>query len=103
MPHPGHAGYPADDQVAQNGRIGSPVRRDLVYRALQMRSSDAASDANDAPRLRAIIADDDPFARRMIKDALQRSEIVVIAEATNGREAVELCLHYRPEVLLMDV
>jgi NarL family two-component system response regulator LiaR len=53
--------------------------------------------------MRAIIADDDPFARRMIKDALQRAEIVVIAEAQNGREAVELCLHYRPDVILMDV
>jgi NarL family two-component system response regulator LiaR len=56
-----------------------------------------------ASLLRAIIADDDPFARRMIKDALQRDGIVVIAEAQNGREAVELCLHYRPEVMLMDV
>jgi DNA-binding NarL/FixJ family response regulator len=53
--------------------------------------------------LRAIIADDDPFARRTIRDALQRSGIVVIAEAHNGRQAVELCLHYRPHVVLMDV
>src|SRR3954454_16067128 len=66
-----------------------------------MGSSDAASP--QPSRLRAIIADDDPFARRMIKDALQRSEIVVIAEAQNRREAVELCLHYRPDVLLMDI
>jgi two-component system, NarL family, response regulator LiaR len=58
------------------------------------------------PRLdrpRAIIADDDPLARRMIKDALQRADVVVIAEAQNGREAVELALHYRPDVVLMDV
>jgi RNA polymerase sigma factor (sigma-70 family) len=65
-------------------------------------SSDAAS-SQPSERLRTIIADDDPFARRMIKDALQRSDIVVIAEAHNGREAVELCLHYRPDVLLMDI
>jgi len=67
-----------------------------------MGSSESAS-GGALPRLRVIIADDDPFARRMIKDSLQRSGVVVIAEAQNGREAVELCLHYRPDVLLMDV
>jgi NarL family two-component system response regulator LiaR len=53
--------------------------------------------------LRAIVADDDPLARRMIRDALQDAGIVVIAEAHNGRQAVELVVHYRPDVVLMDV
>jgi two-component system, NarL family, response regulator LiaR len=58
---------------------------------------------NATDRLRAIVADDDPLARRMIKDALQRAGVVVIAEAQNGREAVELTLHYAPDVVLIDV
>jgi DNA-binding NarL/FixJ family response regulator len=53
--------------------------------------------------LRAIVVDDDAFARRMIKDALQAAGIVVIAEAQNGREAVELTLYYRPHIVVMDV
>jgi DNA-binding NarL/FixJ family response regulator len=53
--------------------------------------------------LRAIVADDDPFARRVIKDSLQKAGIVVIAEARNGRQAVELALYYRPDVVVMDV
>jgi DNA-binding NarL/FixJ family response regulator len=53
--------------------------------------------------LRAIVADDDAFARRMIKDALQAAGISVIAEAQNGREAVELTLFYRPTIVVMDV
>ena len=57
----------------------------------------------DPRPVRAIVADDDPFARRMIKDALQRANIVVIAEAHDGRQAVELVLHYRPDLVLMDV
>jgi len=63
----------------------------------------SSSGTTETQPLRAIIADDDPFARRMIKDALQSAGIFVIAEAQHGREAVELCLHYRPDVVLMDV
>jgi NarL family two-component system response regulator LiaR len=39
----------------------------------------------------------------MIKEALQRAGLVVIAEAQNGRQAVELTRHYKPDVVLMDV
>lgn len=53
--------------------------------------------------MRVIVADDDPFARRMIKDALRRAGVVIVAEAHNGYEAVELCLHYQPDVVVMDV
>jgi NarL family two-component system response regulator LiaR len=52
---------------------------------------------------RALVADDDSFARRMIKAALQQAGIQVVAEAGNGRDAVELTLFYRPDVVLMDV
>jgi DNA-binding NarL/FixJ family response regulator len=55
----------------------------------------------DAP-LRCIIADDDPIVRRLIRDTLHRGDITVIAEAATGREAVELSLFYRPEVVVMD-
>jgi NarL family two-component system response regulator LiaR len=66
--------------------------------------SDPEAQVPADPRpVRAIVADDDPFARRMIKDALQRANIVVIAEAHDGRQAVELVLHYRPDLVLMDV
>jgi NarL family two-component system response regulator LiaR len=53
--------------------------------------------------LRAIIADDDPFARRVIRDVLEKARVTVVAEARNGREAVELVVYYRPDVVLMDV
>ena len=52
---------------------------------------------------RVITADDDPFARRVIKAALQAAGMTVVAEAKHGREAVQLALHYRPDVVVMDV
>jgi DNA-binding NarL/FixJ family response regulator len=57
---------------------------------------------DDVPPLRTIVVDDDPLVRRLIKDTLQMGGVTVIAEAANGREAVELALFYRPDVVLMD-
>ena len=54
-------------------------------------------------RLRAVIADDDPFARRVIKDVLTEAGVLVVAEARDGRQAVEFALYYRPDVVIMDV
>jgi DNA-binding NarL/FixJ family response regulator len=53
--------------------------------------------------VRVLVADDDAFARRMIRDALERADLAVVAEAQNGHDAVRLCLRYRPDVVVMDV
>jgi NarL family two-component system response regulator LiaR len=54
-------------------------------------------------RTRAIVADDDALARRMVKDVLQGAGISVVAEAHDGREAVELVRYHRPDIALLDV
>jgi NarL family two-component system response regulator LiaR len=57
----------------------------------------------DEEPLRVIVADDDALARRMVRDVLQDAGIVVIAEATGGREAVELSTYYKPDIVVMDL
>lgn len=53
-------------------------------------------------RLRVVIADHDPLARRVVRDVLQNAGVVVAAEAANARDAIDLAVYYRPDVVLMD-
>jgi NarL family two-component system response regulator LiaR len=66
-------------------------------------SADQDGLRDEEPLLRVIVADDDALARRMLRDVLQAAGIVVIAEASGGREAVELSHFYKPDVVIMDL
>jgi two-component system, NarL family, response regulator LiaR len=66
------------------------------------KGSQADAKAMDG-RMRVVIADDDPFARKLIKDVMERAGVIVVAEAHDGRQAVELTLHYLPDVVVMDI
>jgi DNA-binding NarL/FixJ family response regulator len=49
-----------------------------------------------------MIADDQPLVRTGLRDLLSRiEEVRVVGEAGSGRDAIELALHHRPDVLLM--
>jgi DNA-binding NarL/FixJ family response regulator len=68
------------------------------------RSADDQLNAAGHPRVRALIADQDGLARRMMQDVLQDvAGLVVIGGARDSREALELARHYRPDVLLVDI
>ena len=53
----------------------------------------------------ALIADDEPLLRERLRGALARAwpELAVVAEARNGREAVELFDEHAPQVVFLDV
>lgn len=54
--------------------------------------------------IRVIIADDHHLVRQGLKSLLEdQKDIVVLAEACNGQEAVEMALFYRPDVMILDI
>jgi two-component system LytT family response regulator len=55
-------------------------------------------------KIRAVIADDEPLARRGVRQLLaHESDVEVIGEARNGRETIQLVKTLRPDLLFLDV
>ena len=54
--------------------------------------------------IRVLVADDHALVREGIRHVLDAEPgIDVVAEAGNGREAVELALVHRPDVIVLDI
>jgi DNA-binding NarL/FixJ family response regulator len=59
--------------------------------------------AGRAARMRVVIGDQDGLARRMMRNALNEADgLVVVAAAQDARETLELSRYYRPDVLVID-
>jgi DNA-binding NarL/FixJ family response regulator len=58
----------------------------------------------ESPSIRVLVVDDHALFREGVMHILSRAEdIEVVAEADNGRAAVEQCRALRPDVVLMDI
>lgn len=55
-------------------------------------------------RIRAVIADDEPLARRGVRQLLERHcDFAVIAEARTGRETIRIVDELKPDLLFLDI
>lgn len=52
---------------------------------------------------RIMLVDDTAFMRRMLRDILTKEGFEIVAEAQNGREAVEGYRETRPDLVVMDI
>jgi two-component system NarL family response regulator len=71
-----------------------------------MKASDDKKKPSSAKkkRIRILIADDHTVVREGLVSLVKRkSDMVVLAEASNGREAVDLWKQHRPDVTLLDL
>jgi len=63
-----------------------------------------ATNADAAPKLRVLIADDFQETRRSVRLMLSMNpRVVVVAIAKNGREAVELTSEHHPDIVVLDI
>jgi DNA-binding NarL/FixJ family response regulator len=53
-------------------------------------------------KIRVVLADDHVLVRRILKLELESDGVVVVGEAADGREAVELVRSLRPDVVVLD-
>ncbi len=58
---------------------------------------------NPGSRLRVLIADDHPLFRLGLRAGLEGERLVVVAEAQDGKEALEKTLALNPEAVLLDL
>lgn len=50
-----------------------------------------------------MIVDDEFFFRQMLRDMLVEAGFTIVAEASNGIEAVDMYRKHRPEITIMDI
>ena len=53
--------------------------------------------------MRVLIVDDESLIRMDLRDIIESCGHEVVAEGTNGVEAIQLCKHHKPDIILMDV
>lgn len=51
----------------------------------------------------AIVVDDDPLVRQVVRSTLERAAISVLGEGATGLDAIELAARLRPDVVLLDI
>lgn len=58
----------------------------------------------DAPRIRVLLADDHALVREGLRYVLDADPLIeVVAEASNGRAAVDLAVELTPDVVVLDI
>lgn len=54
--------------------------------------------------IRILLVDDHPLMRQALRNILEKeNDLEVVGEASNGQEAIEMAMEFRPDVVIMDI
>ena len=72
--------------------------------ALTTETATPSQPVGQRPAIRIVVADDHPIVREGVRKLLELEEdMVVVAEADNGRQALEMVEELQPDILLLDL
>jgi DNA-binding NarL/FixJ family response regulator len=103
-PHPKL--FPGRNSLACSGRFFLPEATDELTG--QSEATNTILNTCDAivlmKRISVLLADDNQLVRREVRGILEReTDLVVVGEARNGRQAVTMARKLRPAIILMDI
>src|SRR3569833_2179878 len=85
----------------QTGGLAGHIQSSLTAGSV---AAAKAPTATAKPRIKVMLVDDHPVVRKGVSSCLARHEhLQVIAEASDGREAVAKARQLQPNVILMDI
>ena len=96
------AGMPSMRDHARALVAAQTTSAEEVARVLGADEDAAQTRSRGAAKRPVLIADDEPITRTLVRLLLERDGYSVI-EATTGRQAVDLALRHRPELIVMDL
>ncbi len=89
--------------VVPNGEIVAPGDKTTARPNGRTEAAEQAAEEENG-RLRVLLADDHEIVREGLRSLLSdEHDVVVVGEAANGREAVDLASQLRPDVIVMDM
>ena len=65
-------------------------------------SIDASAQVGSTP-VRILVAEDEALIRMDLVEMLQEAGYTVVAQATNGEDAIALAIEHRPDLAILDV
>jgi len=91
----------SEDQVIKEFKSVIQTRQLLAQQLINSDPAEVVAQSDD--KKTAIIADDSKTMRVLLMAILAKQHIAVLAEATNGIQAVELAVQHQPDIVCLDI